>query len=137
MFFTRKKKETPDPSETGSGKLISLSEGTLLLGDIQTKSNIRIECDVKGRIVTSGRIVVSEGARIEGNIQCGSALVLGLVKGNIVSSGEVSLKVPAKVTGNILASNINVEKGVVISGLYKIVEQPGKSTEEQTEQTDV
>ena len=115
--------------EKGPEKLITLPEGTALFGDIQTKSNIRVECDVKGKILTSGRIVVSDQARVDGNIQCGSALVMGLVKGNIVSSGEVSLKMPAKVLGNILASNIDIEKGVVISGMYKIVDTKSETEE--------
>lgn len=103
-------------------QVVSLIKGTTLCGDIMTENNIRVECDVKGKILTSGRIVVSEQARVDGNIQCGSALVLGLVKGNIVSSGEVALRMPAKVLGNILAAIVDVEKGVVISGMCRIKE---------------
>lgn len=129
MFFRKKNKGEDAPMERGPEKLITLPEGTAMFGDIQTKSNIRVECDVKGKILTSGRIVVSDQARVDGNIQCGSALVMGLVKGNIVSSGEVSLKMPAKVLGNILASNIDIEKGVVISGMYKIVDSKNETEE--------
>ena len=129
MFFKKKDKAECAPEEKGPEKLITLPEGTALHGDIQTKSNIRVECDVKGKILTSGRIVVSDQARVDGNIQCGSALVMGLVKGNIVSSGEVSLKMPAKVLGNILATNIDIEKGVVISGMYKILDTKGETEE--------
>ena len=115
--------------EEHTPQVVSLIKGTTLYGDIMTENNIRVECDVKGRILTSGRIVVSDQARVDGNIQCGSALVMGLVKGNIVSSGEVSLKMPAKVLGNILASNIDIEKGVVISGMYKILDTKNETEE--------
>ncbi len=108
--------------EEHTPQVVSLIKGTTLYGDIMTENNIRVECDVKGRILTSGRIVVSDQARVDGNIQCGSALVMGLVKGNIVSSGEVALKMPAKVLGNILAAIVDVEKGVVISGMCRIKE---------------
>lgn len=127
MFF-KKKKPTDENllQEESPQSLISLSDGTVLLGDLQTKSNIRVDCDVRGKIMTSGRVVVSERARIDGNIKCSSALVLGQVKGNIVSSGAVSLKRPAKVVGNILATAINMEEGVVINGMYKIIDQEEK-----------
>ena len=123
-IFVGKKERGEDAPQ-----VVSLVKGTTLYGDIMTENNIRVECDVKGKILTSGRIVVSDQARVDGNIQCGSALVMGLVKGNIVSSGEVSLKMPAKVLGNILASNIDIEKGVVISGMYKIVDTKSETEE--------
>ena len=115
--------------EEDAPQVVSLVRGTTLCGDIMTENNIRVECDVKGKILTSGRIVVSERARVDGNIQCGSALVLGLVKGNIVSSGEVTLRMPAKVLGNILAAIVDVEKGVVISGMCRIKESDAPAEE--------
>ena len=117
-IFVGKKERGEDAPQ-----VVSLVKGTTLYGDIMTENNIRVECDVKGKILTSGRIVVSDQARVDGNIQCGSALVMGLVKGNIVSSGEVALKMPAKVSGNILASVVDVEKGVVITGICRIKEK--------------
>lgn len=127
IFGGQNKRAKPDKGER-SLSLTCLSEGSVLVGDFMTGSNIRVECDVKGKIVTSGRLVISERAHIDGNVKCGSALVLGLVKGNIVSSGVVSLKLPAKVQGNILAADIHIEKGVVVSGMYKIARSSDGTT---------
>lgn len=121
MFFSKKEKKGT-PVEGIINSLVSLPCGTMVAGDIQTKCNIRIEGDVKGKIMTSGRLVISDSGRVDGNIKCSSALISGYVKGNIVSEGLVVLKVPAKIMGNILATDINIEPGVVVNGLYRIIE---------------
>ena len=47
-----------------------LCEGTVIVGDIKTKNDIRIDGIIKGKIITSGRLVVGNTAKIEGNIDC-------------------------------------------------------------------
>ena len=42
-----------------------LCEGTVIVGDIKTKNDIRIDGIIKGKIITSGRLVVGNTAKIE------------------------------------------------------------------------
>jgi len=56
-----------------------LCEGTVIVGDIKTKNDIRIDGIIKGKIITSGRLVVGNTAKIEGNIDCCNVDVLGVV----------------------------------------------------------
>ena len=93
-----------------------LCEGTVIVGDIKTKSDIRIDGIIKGKVITSGRLVVGSTAKIEGNIDCVNVDVSGGITGDIVASGTVVLKVPAKVMGNISAGMISIEPGVVFNG---------------------
>lgn len=73
-----------------------LCEGTVIVGDIKTKNDIRIDGIIKGKIITSGILVVGNTAKIEGNIDCCNVDVLGVVLGDIQASGTVSLKSSAK-----------------------------------------
>ena len=41
-----------------------LCEGTVIVGDIKTKNDIRIDGIIKGKIITSGRLVVGNTAKI-------------------------------------------------------------------------
>ena len=66
-----------------------LCEGTVIVGDIKTKNDIRIDGIIKGKIITSGRLVVGNTAKIEGNIDCCNVDVLGVVLGDIQASGTV------------------------------------------------
>ena len=90
-----------------------LCEGTVIVGDIKTKNDIRIDGIIKGKIITSGRLVVGNTAKIEGNIDCCNVDVLGVVLGDIQASGTVSLKSSAKVIGNIVSSVLSIEPGAV------------------------
>ena len=40
-----------------------LCEGTVIVGDIKTKNDIRIDGIIKGKIITSGRLVVGNTAK--------------------------------------------------------------------------
>lgn len=93
-----------------------LCEGTMIIGDIKTKNDIRIDGIIKGKIITSGRLVIGNTAKVEGNIDCVNVVVQGMVVGDIQASGAVALKLPAKVMGNISSAVLSVEPGVVFNG---------------------
>ncbi len=123
MFFIKKKKGNEIDGTEELGAFINLPTKTVVAGNIQTERSVRIECAYKGDIVTTGRVVVSKDARIEGNIKCSSALISGNVKGNIVALEILTLKMPAHIKGNILTKKIYIEPGVIIDGMYKIMEE--------------
>lgn len=93
-----------------------LCEGTAIMGDVKTKNDIRIDGIVKGKIITSGRLVLGNTARVEGNVDCVNVDVFGVVVGDIVASGTVALKTPAKVMGNVSAAVLSIEPGVTFNG---------------------
>ena len=43
-----------------------LCEGTMIIGDIKTKNDIRIDGIIKGKIITSGRLVIGNTAKGDG-----------------------------------------------------------------------
>lgn len=102
--------------ETTGNAVNLLCEGTVIVGDIKTKNDIRIDGIIKGKIITSGRLVVGNTAKIEGNIDCANVDVCGVVLGDIQASGMVSLKAPAKMMGNICSAQLSIEPGVVFNG---------------------
>lgn len=106
-----------------------LCEGTVIVGDIKTKNDVRIDGMIKGKIITSGRLVVGNTAKIEGNIDCVNVDVLGVVVGDIVASGTVSLKSPAKVMGNISSAVISIEPGVMFNGNCQMLKKDGRERE--------
>lgn len=105
---------------------VCLPTKTSFVGDLETERAVRIECDFKGDIVTARRLVVTETAKVEGNIKCESALILGEVKGDIVAKESLVLNKPAHIRGNILTKKIHSEPGVFVEGMYKIMEDNGE-----------
>lgn len=101
---------------------VSFPTKTVFVGNLKSERPIRLECDFKGDIVTTERVVIAKEARIEGNIKCASALISGQVKGNIFALESLSLKTPAHIRGNILTREIDIEPGVIVDGIYKIMD---------------
>lgn len=112
--------------ENPSNAVNLLCEGTVIVGDIKTKNDIRIDGIIKGKIITSGRLVVGSTAKIEGNIDCANVDVQGVVIGDILASGAVALKSPAKVMGNISAAVISIDPGVMFNGNCQMLKKENR-----------
>ena len=124
MFFRKRKKDRNESDEEVSvDAFINLPTKTTITGDLRAERAVRIDCDFKGNVITTERVVISKEGQIEGNVKCSSALISGRVKGKILALESLTLKVPAHIKGNILTKNIYIEPGVVIDGVYKIIEE--------------
>ena len=116
--------------EISSNAVNLLCERTMIVGDVKTKNDIRIDGMIKGKILTSGRLVVGNTAKIEGDVECVNIEVMGVVLGNITASGTVSLKAPARVMGNIVSAVLSVEPGVMFNGNCQMVKKEGHEPKE-------
>ena len=67
--------------EVNSNAVNLLCEGTMIVGDVKTKNDIRIDGMIKGKILTSGRLVVGNTAKIEGDVECGNIDVMAVEPG--------------------------------------------------------
>ena len=124
MFFRKRKKDRNESDEEVQvDAFINLPTKTTITGDLRAERAVRIDCDFKGNVITTERVVIAKEGQVEGNVKCSSALISGRVKGNIVALESLTLKVPAHIKGNILTKNIYIEPGVVIDGVYKIIEE--------------
>lgn len=93
-----------------------LSEGTQITGDIHASNDIRVDGMIKGKINTTGRLVIGQMARVEGEVNSPSVDILGTMEGNIVSTGSVSLRAKSVFTGTIKAAYIAIEAGAIFNG---------------------
>lgn len=93
-----------------------LSEGTQIIGDLHASNDIRIDGEIKGKINTTGRLVIGQMAKVEGEVNSPSVDILGTMEGSIVSTGSVSLRAKSVFTGTIKAAYIAIEAGAVFNG---------------------
>lgn len=93
-----------------------LSEGTQITGDIHASNDIRVDGMIKGKINTTGRLVIGQMARVEGEINSPSVDILGTMEGNIVSTGTVTLRAKSVFTGTVKAAYIAIEAGAIFNG---------------------
>lgn len=106
-----------------------ISAGTVFKGEIESKSDIRIDGTFEGKISTDGRVVVGEGAFVKGEIFCENADVFGKVEGSLTVRDTLSLKAACEVKGDLEVAKISVELGSSFDGTCKMLRKQGSVQE--------
>jgi cytoskeletal protein CcmA (bactofilin family) len=105
--------ESPD-------RLNRIVEGTKIIGDILSESNLRIDGEVKGNVSTSSKVVIGESGMIHGNLTCLEADIEGKIEGKLQIEGLLILRESAKVIGDIHTAKLHVEEGASFIGACKM-----------------
>ena len=97
-------------------RLNRLVEGTKIIGDILSESNLRIDGEVQGNISTTGKVVVGENGVVNGDLMCQEADVEGKIDGKLSIEGLLILRETAKITGDIQTARLHIEEGALFLG---------------------
>jgi cytoskeletal protein CcmA (bactofilin family) len=117
MFKSEKINSNIVKTNINSPELLNrIVEGTSIEGQINSKSNIRIDGFLKGTVITQGRLVLGPEGKIEGEIQCNNADIEGTLNGTINVKELLTLKNTAKLQGDISTNKLAIEPGAVFSG---------------------
>ena len=121
-MFAKTNKPSPIDSLIGSG--------TTIEGNISFSGGLRIDGHVKGNVKASankpGTLVVSEMAKVEGEIDVAHVVINGTVAGPVRASEYVELLPKARVTGNVSYKSIEIHVGAIVMGQL-VHEAPAKS----------
>ena len=101
---------------------------TVIEGDVVFSGGLRIDGQVKGNVlasadsgVTNSTLVVSESARIQGEIRAAHVVVNGAVDGPIYVSEFLELQPKARVTGDVHYKSIEIHLGATLDGTLEHV----------------
>ncbi len=139
----------PYPNETQTASSLAISEsesmardikegrlsgfvgaGTVLTGETNFESMLRIDGHLTGRVASEGgTLVVGATGQVDANVEVAAALVNGMVNGDIVASEKLELGRTARVVGNISAPRLIIEDGAVLEGTCSMVKS--KESKEQ------
>lgn len=110
-MFTRKTKSTID-------SLIGMS--TNITGDVGFKGGLRIDGAINGNInAESGQpsvLVISEHAKVVGEIRAAHLIVNGEIIGDVHSTELLELQPKARITGNVFYKALEMHGGALVSG---------------------
>lgn len=93
-----------------------IGPGTYVNGGISTPGFLKIDGDVNGDLVSKGRIVVSENARVCGNVRATAVVVGGIIKGDVIASESIDITSSGMVIGDIITRRLKVAENVLIHG---------------------
>ena len=113
-MFTNKLESMKKSDNTTAINMIGV--GTSIIGDINSKGDIRIDGILKGSINTEGKVVLGEEGVIEGDVVCVDADVSGTINAKITVSQLLSLKSTAKLKGDIITNKLSIEPGSAFTG---------------------
>jgi cytoskeletal protein CcmA (bactofilin family) len=97
-------------------RLNVIVEGSQVIGDMITESNLRIDGNVKGNVTVAAKVVIGKNGRIHGNLTCGSADIEGAVEGIIKVEELLTLRSTSQIHGEITTQKLEVEEGANFSG---------------------
>ena len=122
MFLKRDKSSKPQ------SRIDSLiGAGTKIEGDVTFTGGLRVDGEVKGNVRSTGEdggtLVVSEHARIEGEIHVSHQVINGTIIGPIYSSEFLELQPRARVTGDVQYNSLEMHLGAIVQG--RLVHQGG------------
>lgn len=107
--------KTAEPSSSAD-KLNRIVDGTNIVGEIVSDSNIRIDGKVEGTISVKGRLVVGPTGVIKGEVVCENADVEGSISGKFSVNGLLTLKSTANLQCDILTKKLAIEPGATFTG---------------------
>lgn len=109
------KKDKKDVAPT-SGAINVIGEGTRILGHISSNGDLRIDGNIEGDVLTSGKCVLGVTGTIKGNIDAKNADISGKVDGDIKIKDLLLVKSSGKINGDIITAKIVVENGGEFNG---------------------
>jgi cytoskeletal protein CcmA (bactofilin family) len=122
-----RKKHTPPQKRIDS----LIGAGTIVEGDVNFKGGLRIDGVVHGNVVAvdgePGTLVISEQARVDGEIRVSHIVVNGTVNGPVIADDYLELQAHSRVTGDVTYKTLEMHVGAVIEGRLNHAE-PGSAS---------
>ncbi|MFC7297803.1 bactofilin family protein [Herminiimonas aquatilis] len=110
-MFGRKTKSTIDSL---------IGAATNITGNVHFKGGLRIDGHVKGDVIAdedeTSMLVISEHAKVEGEVRVAHLLVNGTIIGPVFSSELLELQPKARITGDVHYKALEMHGGAVVSG---------------------
>src|SRR6478609_5987590 len=114
-MFERKKHHPPQK------RLDSLiGAGTTVDGDVVFTGGLRIDGTINGNVGTvdnqAGTLVISEHARVQGEVRVSHVVVNGTVTGPLVAKDYLELQAKARVHGDVQYRSLEMHVGAIVQG---------------------
>ena len=104
-----------------------IGAGTVIEGNINFTGGLRVDGEVKGNVVAvdgqPSTLVLSEKARIDGEIHVSHLVVNGAINGPVHAAETLELQTGSRVKGDVHYKCLEIQQGAVVEG--RLVHQGG------------
>ena len=117
--------KTKENSDAALGKTNRIVEGTIIKGDIASKTDFRLDGELIGNFKSNSKLVIGANAVVIGDVEAGNLDIEGKFEGKLNVTGLLSLKSKSTVKGEMVIGKLSVEPGAEITATCAM--QTGKS----------
>ena len=97
-----------------------IGAGTKIVGDVHFAGGLRVDGEIDGSIIASpgkpSTLVLSEHARVNGEVNVTHLVVNGEVTGPVSVAEYLELQSKSKVTGDVHYKTLEIQLGAVVEG---------------------
>jgi len=108
-----------------------IGAGTVVSGDVTFTGGLRIDGRVQGNVVAANgepsTLVISEQAKIDGEIRVSHMVINGTVNGPLAANDYLELQPKARIVGDVTYKTLEMHVGAVIQGRL-IHAEPGTAS---------
>lgn len=90
-----------------------ITASTEVKGSIKAKGDFRIDGVFIGDLSCDAKVIVGEGGKIEGEVNCENAVVEGKFQGNLTVSDVLYVKETAVIHGEVVTGKLVVQSGSI------------------------
>jgi cytoskeletal protein CcmA (bactofilin family) len=108
-----------------------IGAGTVVDGNISFSGGLRIDGQVRGNVTAANgdpcTLVISEQARVDGEIRVSHVVVNGTVNGPVTADDYLEMQPKARICGDVAYKQIEMHVGAVVQGRLNYAE-PGSAS---------
>lgn len=97
-----------------------IGAGTKIEGDLHFSGGLRVDGEINGNVIADlgkpSTLVLSEHARVNGEIKVTHLVINGTVAGPVHASEYLELQSKAKVTGDVHYKTLEIQLGAIVAG---------------------
>jgi len=105
-------------SKTEIDSLVGIS--ARIEGNLCFTGGLRIDGEVHGNVLggesTENVLIVSEHARIEGDVRCATLIVEGYISGDVYATELLELQPKGRIIGNVHYKKLEMHSGATVAG---------------------
>ena len=118
--------KTKESSDSALGKTNRIVEGTVIKGDITSKTDFRLDGQLIGNFQSNNKLVIGANAVVIGDVEAGNLDIEGRFEGKLNVAGLLCLKSKSSIKGEMVVGKLSVEPGADIIATCSMQES-GKS----------
>lgn len=124
-----------DKNEKGLGQTNRIVEGTVITGNVESKTDFRLDGVLIGNYTSTSKLVIGPSGEVQGDIKCVNVDIEGKFTGKLDVSELLGVKATARIKGEVIAGKLSVEPGAVFDASCEMKSSIKKTVDEKSEKT--